>query len=88
MNTFKSLEQEEPILQFFAYGDLGTVLQMVAQPFQSMAMQLVLDIPRNPERTIALRHLLDARSAALRARQYRDPNAPPETATEAARRFG
>jgi hypothetical protein len=34
---------------------------------------LVLALPRNPERTVALRHLLDAKTAAVRARLYREP---------------
>lgn len=65
----------EPILQFFAYHHLPPHLQAVSKPFCDLANQIVngdsaLDIaalPRNPERTVALRKLLEAKDAAVRA---------------------
>lgn len=60
-------DPQEPILQFFAYGHLPDHLQAVSKPFGDMAQQIVLTLPRNPERTVALRKLLEAKDAAVRA---------------------
>ncbi len=69
----------EHILQFFAYEDLPSDQRAVAKPFCDLARLIVADgempagtavqfpLPRNPERTVALRKLLEARDAALRA---------------------
>ena len=60
-------DPQEPILQFFAYGHLPDHLQAVSKPFGDMAQQIVLTLPRNQERTVALRKLLEAKDAAVRA---------------------
>lgn len=60
-------EQKDHILQFFAYEHLPAHLQAVSKPFGEMAEQVVLTLPRNPERTVALRKLLEAKDAAVRA---------------------
>jgi len=60
----------EPILQFFFYGHLPDHLQAVSEPFGRLAQTLVDNLPRNPERTVALRKLLEAKDAAVRARLY------------------
>lgn len=60
-------EQKEHILQFFAYEHLPSHLQAVSKPFGELAEQIVLTLPRNPERTVALRKLLEAKDAAVRA---------------------
>lgn len=57
----------EHILQFFAYSHLPPHLQAVSKPFGDMAHQIVDTLPRNPERTVALRKLLEAKDAAVRA---------------------
>lgn len=57
----------EHILQFFAYDHLPQPLQSVSKPFGDLARQLVDELPRNPERTVALRKLLEAKDAAVRA---------------------
>lgn len=62
----------EPILQFFQWGHLPPHLQSISQPFESLAVQLVSNVPRNPERTVALRKLLEAKDAAVRASIYKD----------------
>lgn len=61
----------EPILQFFAYSHLPPTLQEVSQPFGDLANALVVALPRNPERTVALRKLLEAKDAAVRARLFK-----------------
>lgn len=65
---------EEHILQFFAYEHLLLHLATVSRPFCDMAHAIVNGadgfgpaLPRNPERTVALRKLLEAKDAAVRA---------------------
>jgi hypothetical protein len=59
------------ILQFFAFEHLPPLLKDVSRPFCELAHALVSDnpngLPRNPERTVALRKLLEAKDAAVRA---------------------
>jgi hypothetical protein len=60
-------EQPEHIAQFFAYAHLPPHLQAVSKPFGDLATQIMETLPRNPERTVALRKLLEAKDAAVRA---------------------
>lgn len=60
-------DQPEHIMQFFAYAHLPEHLQEVSKPFGEMAENIVAKLPRNPERTVALRKLLEAKDAAVRA---------------------
>lgn len=69
------------ILQFFAYAHLPASLQFVSRPFCDLAHAIVKGdnvpesgtvtfggpLPDNPERTVALRKLLEAKDAAVRA---------------------
>jgi hypothetical protein len=57
----------EHIEQFFRFDHLPPALQAVSEPFAMLAAQLVTVLPRNPERTVALRKLLEAKDAAVRA---------------------
>jgi hypothetical protein len=57
----------EHILQFFTYKHLPEPLAIVSQPFCQLAEAIVKNLPRNPERTAALRKLLEAKDAAVRA---------------------
>jgi len=63
-----ALAAGDPILQFFAFDHLPPHLQEVSQAFHVLAEQLVRGLPRNAERTVALRKLLEAKDAAVRAR--------------------
>lgn len=63
---------DEPIIQFFAYKHLPENLQAVSRPFFNLAARIVEELPRNPERTTALRKLLEAKDCAVRAALYRD----------------
>lgn len=63
---------DEPILQFFDYGHLPLHLAEVSQQFHELAKWIVSTLPRNPERTVALRKLLEAKDAAVRARIYKE----------------
>ncbi len=55
------------ILQFFAFAHLPPALQEVSRPFGELAERIVTTLPRNPERTVALRKLLESKDAAVRA---------------------
>lgn len=55
------------IMQFFAYEHLPERLQAVSKPFGEMAANIVATLPQNPERTVALRKLLESKDAAVRA---------------------
>lgn len=66
-NMHANHEQREPILQFFAFGHLPEKMQAVSQPFGELALMIARSLPRNPERSVALRKLLEAKDAAVRA---------------------
>ena len=61
------MEPTEPIMQFFSFEHLPPHLQSVSRPFGELAAQIVTTLPRNPERTVALRKILEAKDAAVRA---------------------
>ena len=63
----EKLPHAEHIMQFFAWGHLPPYLAEVSKPFGELAAQCVATLPRNPERTVALRKLLEAKDAAVRA---------------------
>lgn len=56
----------EYVEKLFAYKHLPVHLQTVSKPFHDLAM-IILEQPRNPEQTVALRKLLEAKDAAVRA---------------------
>jgi hypothetical protein len=60
--------QREPIMQFFAYDHLPGELAIVSAQFAAVAEWIVWKLPRNAERTVALRKLLEAKDAAVRAK--------------------
>lgn len=62
-----SEQPQEHILQFFEYGHLPAHLQAVSAPFFTLAHETIMQLPRNPERTVALRKLLESKDAAVRA---------------------
>ena len=73
------MDKPEHILQFFGYQHLPEQLQRISKPFHDLARSICaadqgnaclptdLRLPRNPERTVALRKLLEAKDAAVRA---------------------
>lgn len=56
----------EHIAQFFTFAHLPPHLAAVSKTFAAVAL-VILDLPRNQERTVALRKLLEAKDAAVRA---------------------
>lgn len=69
----------DPILRYFHYLHLPPVLQAVSGPFCALAEHVVTELPRNAERTVALRKLLEAKDAAVRANVGALPASKPET---------
>lgn len=61
------IESRDHIMQFFDYMHLPPHVQGMSQPFCVLAQWIVQCVPRNPERTVALRKLLEAKDAAVRA---------------------
>ncbi len=61
-------EPEEFLAQFFTFAHLTTPqMRDASRPFAELAMLILARIPRNPERTAALRKLLEAKDCAVRA---------------------
>ncbi len=58
----------EHIMQLFAFEHLPDHLQKVSAPISNLAWDVFGTLPRNPERTVALRKLLEAKDAAVRAK--------------------
>ena len=61
----------DPMMQFFSYEHLPPRLQGASKLFYDVAANIVLNMPRNPERTVALRKLLEAKDAGVRCIIYR-----------------
>ena len=60
------------MLQFFAYQHLPEHLQAASKPFADLAQTIVDTLPSNPERTVALRKLLEAKDCAVRALLFKE----------------
>jgi len=60
------------MLQFFQYAHLPEHLQAASKPFCELAERIVNDYPMNPERTVTLRKLLEAKDAAVRTLLYKE----------------
>ena len=69
--TMSTTSTTEPLMQFFEYGHLKPELQEVSAQFHTLATFIVAALPRNPERTVALRKLLEAKDCAVRAKLFR-----------------
>lgn len=61
------MPEPEPLLRFFEYKHLPEPMRSVSMRFHHLAGVIDSTIPRNPERTVALRKLLEAKDAAVRA---------------------
>ena len=55
------------VLQYFAFAHLPPKLIDVSRSFAGLAWQVADRAPNNPETTVALRKLLEAKDAAVRA---------------------
>ncbi len=67
----EAVTQRDPnaefLLQYFDYGHLSVAMQNISKPFCLLAKEMHKTLPRNPERTAMLRHLLEAKDCAVRA---------------------
>ena len=59
---------EERMLKWFEFGHLPEHLQPTSAAFYETACKLVAIVEPGPERTVALRKLLEAKDAAVRAK--------------------
>lgn len=57
----------EHVLKYFTYSHLPPKLQAVSADFHRLAQKVADVAPENPETTVALRKLLEAKDAAVRA---------------------
>lgn len=62
----------EPLLQLFKHMHLRPELRSISQPFGVLARQ-VAKLPRNPERSTALRKLREAKDCAVTAQLWITP---------------
>lgn len=65
------MEEQEYLLQFFKYDHLPAHLQDISKPFGELAAAIAERLPRNPERTTALRKLLESKDCAVRAQLFK-----------------
>ena len=56
------------MMKWFEFSHLPEHLQAVSKPFGELAAKIVETVDRGPERTVALRKLLEAKDAAVRAK--------------------
>ncbi len=63
-------QHTERMLKRFAYEHLPDSLRAVSRPFSELADVVVALCEPGPERTVALRKLLEAKDAAVRARLH------------------
>jgi len=56
------------MMKWFNYKHLPDHLRAVSKPFADLAFLVVTDIDSGPERTVALRKLLESKDAAVRAK--------------------
>jgi hypothetical protein len=71
LGSLMATPEQEPLLQFFTFDHLREDLKAVSEPFAILAHQIVDGLPRNPERTVAIRFLLQAKDCAVRARLWK-----------------
>jgi hypothetical protein len=54
-------------LQFFQYGHLPNQTCHLVKKFHDMALHLIEVLPSNPESTVAMRKLMEAKDCAVRS---------------------
>lgn len=59
------------VLQFFTYEHLKEPLRSVSERFHALAHMIADELPANPELTVGLRKLLEAKDCAVRSLLYR-----------------
>ena len=69
----KMIAPPERMLRWFRWEHLPPALQAVSRPFGELAATIAGTIPASAERTVALRKLLEAKDAAVRASLPEEP---------------
>lgn len=69
-------QQPSGILRYFEYEHLTGPIKIVSATFWSMSRYLEGTLPAGPEKSVALRKLLEAKDAAVRAALDLDPSTP------------
>lgn len=63
----KRLRKSSPIMDYFTYDHLAPYLQGVSRPFCELATWVDVNVENGPEKSVALRKLLEAKEASVRA---------------------
>ena len=56
------------LLKYFCFQHLDAYMQDTSKAFAELAFQMFKELPDNPEKSAALRKLLEAKDCAVRAR--------------------
>lgn len=67
VENYKQGGAAKALLRYFQYEHLRTDLQAVSRLFHGFAHAIDDAVPDGPEKTVALRKLLEAKDAAVRA---------------------
>jgi hypothetical protein len=59
------------LLQFFEYDHLPPHLQAISKPFAALASEIIMTLPDNAEKSMALRKLMEAKDCAVRAKLFK-----------------
>lgn len=59
--------EQSPILKYFSFSHLSDSLAEISKPFSDFAWKLETMLPTGPEKSVALRKLLESKDAAVRA---------------------
>lgn len=62
--------EEDRMLKWFSIAHLPEELKGTSAPFERLAKAICNGLEPGPERTVALRKLLEAKDAAVRAKLY------------------
>lgn len=76
--TQTSYEEKDRMMRHFRFAHLPPHLQDVSHRFAALARWIVDSIPSSPERTVALRKVLEGKDCAVRARLEADELAAKE----------
>lgn len=58
---------EDRMMKWFAFAHLPENLQGISRPYHELASAMCAGVEPGPERTVALRKLLESKDAAVRA---------------------
>lgn len=61
------------LLQFFEYQHLPMNLQDISKVYYQVAHWMAETLPENPESTVAMRKLIEAKDCAVRSILYKEP---------------